>query len=516
MMKQIHSKDMYLPFYNAAFAKPIRENSAGKVLIEVFIKGGKGSGKSWFFAEQIVELSYKNPSMSSVIIGMTYKDHRERGVRLIEDVLNKFGLRKEWSWQNKHSNPTLWRNVNGYRQEIKFITLKDLEQAGWEPPINEATGKAGYFGVIWPDEMAKKEDVSPDSDFDYITKLQDGIALAKNTFVRHMGDNSDNSLYIFHSLNPWGANNPLVEKFHQYLSDDKQKLVEKGYNLAYYEDERSLKIFATTNYLVNPKLSKKARDMIELMKEEPRAETAVYGITGQTNNSTFGEELMMMQSLNNGGNIPNDIDFVPINFSMDVGTASPSAVYLNGVDGRYLVNGLPTRIITKAELVVDPKKDFRPLADRYKSILEHIWNLSRRFPSIKEGIYLFVDGSAVETVELLKAYIQELKHKYGPTFDIEEWLEIKLQDSKWKHSEKRVHRRERFGEMVGSYGLIVDKQECPVFYEMTSKIVSSKTEQQFDHCWDALMYGVMDMQHALFEGIKLKSLKGRETIIDIA
>lgn len=63
--------------------------------------------------------------------------------------------------------------------------------------------------------------------------------------------------------------------------------------------------------------------------------------------------------------------------------------------------------------------------------------------------------------------------------------------------------------MVGSYALILDKQECPMFFEMTAKIVSNATEQRYDHCYDALMYGIMELYDSVYMGIKLKALKNR-------
>lgn len=149
-------------------------------------------------------------------------------------------------------------------------------------------------------------------------------------------------------------------------------------------------------------------------------------------NAAFSRELTMLEGLNRAGNIPKDSDFIPMNFSMDVGTASPSALYLNGFDARYMERAggdyFPTRIIVKGEYTSDPKTDMRDIPTRYKDILKHMHSLSRRFPSIREGFTLYVDGSAIDTIELLKAYATELVHE-DATLDFK-WLDIQPQKDK--------------------------------------------------------------------------------------
>ncbi|MFV0533019.1 MAG: hypothetical protein ACK5MR_05120 [Cumulibacter sp.] len=129
----------------------------------------------------------------------------------------------------------LERNVNGYTQVIKFLSIADLETAGFEGPVNPTTGKKGYYGVMWSDEMAKKTDSNPDASFEYINRLNDAVMSAKNTFIRHLDKNhpyGKQNIITFHSLNPWSGNNPIVAEFHRYLQDDHKKLRESGYNMS--------------------------------------------------------------------------------------------------------------------------------------------------------------------------------------------------------------------------------------------------------------------------------------------
>ena len=54
--------------------------------------GGRGSGKSHFFAELMIEDSLLNPGMRSICIREVQKSLKESAKRLIEDKLDKFGL----------------------------------------------------------------------------------------------------------------------------------------------------------------------------------------------------------------------------------------------------------------------------------------------------------------------------------------------------------------------------------------------------------------------------------------
>jgi phage terminase large subunit len=54
--------------------------------------GGRGSGKSHFFAEQIIQDSVRHPGLRSVCIREVQKSLKDSAKRLIEDKLKKFGL----------------------------------------------------------------------------------------------------------------------------------------------------------------------------------------------------------------------------------------------------------------------------------------------------------------------------------------------------------------------------------------------------------------------------------------
>lgn len=54
--------------------------------------GGRGSGKSWFFASMMVEDHLRNPGMRSVCIREVQKSLKESAKRLLEATIQKFGL----------------------------------------------------------------------------------------------------------------------------------------------------------------------------------------------------------------------------------------------------------------------------------------------------------------------------------------------------------------------------------------------------------------------------------------
>lgn len=516
-MKKIELSKIYGKFYNTALRKRLLKALGTKLFIEVYMKGGRYSGKSVYIVDQIIEMSYLDPARSTIVVALQYKDHFERGVRLFEKRLEAWGLGHEWTWRSKQTNPVAIRNVNGYTQEIRFMSLPDMETAGFEPPINAATGKTGYYGVIWDDEMAKKTDNNPDADFGTIDRLKNAITTARNTFIRHMTDeHRRKSMVVFHSLNPWGQENPLVKDFHELMGDDVKKLKEVGYQIAYKEEEAYMKICVTTNYTINEFLGQEQIDNIKLSLKDPFASTIVWGVTGITRNSVFGMELAVMESLNRGSNIPDDISFQPLHFSMDVGASSPSALYLIGVDKRYNVRmagtSYPTRIVAKSEFSTSPKDDLLSMEERYKNILIHIWNQAKRWPEIRQrGIRIFVDGSAYEAMELMKAYAREMENE-NPLFDVAKWLEVVPQLDKYELN--RETRKIAFAELVGSYAFIVDKLECPKFYRETSKIVGNRSEQKYDHWWDAMMYGIMPVRHILLQGIQVKAIQGKPNLIE--
>ncbi|MFV0533018.1 MAG: hypothetical protein ACK5MR_05115 [Cumulibacter sp.] len=158
------------------------------------------------------------------------------------------------------------------------------------------------------------------------------------------------------------------------------------------------------------------------MKRDKRAATMIDGVTGKNFNSTFENELIVMEQQQK--NIPTDIHFTPLCFSMDIGTSSPSAFYIIGADNRYMVTSgstvLPLKIVAKGEYSTDPKNDIMTIPERYKHFLTYVWKLGFRFPELKnrkEKIILYVDGSAKDTIELFKAYITELRYE-NDAFDL--------------------------------------------------------------------------------------------------
>lgn len=509
---KINDKEFYNPFYLKAVVHKVRQEYYKREFINIYLKGGRYSGKTYVIANLILELSYKDCRMSTIIIAETVEDHKERGVKLFDNILAENGMSGEWTWKTKASKPKLIRSTNGYLQEIQFISIADAEKAGGERPINEATGLAGFIGFIWADEMAKKTDNVPDADFTKVNRFLDAVQTIKNTIIRHMrADEEMGAIITAYTLNPWGKENPIVKEFHSLLPDNHEKLISHGYNLAYEDDLETFKICATTNYRVNPKLDRKTRRTIRSNRKSQRAATIIDGVTGGMLNADFERELNMMKGLNRAGNIPKDTDFIPMNMSMDVGTGSSTMLYLNGYDGRFMVKGggkyYPTRIITKGEFHIDSHKDLRDIPSKIESILKHIHGLSQRFPTMLKGFNLFVDGSAVEFMELMRNGAKDLNHQH-PTYNFD-WLNIIPQNSKWSHNERREKRRVRFTDMIGSYGLIVDMHECPDFYDMTGKIVGKRNEQKFDHAYDALMYGLMSIYGEWKEGMRLKSVIGK-------
>lgn len=56
--------------------------------------GGRGSGKSWFFASMMIEDHLANPGMRSVCIREVQKSLKESAKRLLEATIEKFGLKE--------------------------------------------------------------------------------------------------------------------------------------------------------------------------------------------------------------------------------------------------------------------------------------------------------------------------------------------------------------------------------------------------------------------------------------
>jgi phage terminase large subunit len=62
--------------------------------------GGRGSGKSHFFAEMMVDDHYRNPGLRSVCIREVQKSLKDSAKRLIEDKIQALGLGPHFEVQN--------------------------------------------------------------------------------------------------------------------------------------------------------------------------------------------------------------------------------------------------------------------------------------------------------------------------------------------------------------------------------------------------------------------------------
>jgi phage terminase large subunit len=58
--------------------------------------GGRGSGKSWFFAEKLVERSLLQPGLRAVCVGEVQRTLAQSAKRLIEDKIQALGVGKEF------------------------------------------------------------------------------------------------------------------------------------------------------------------------------------------------------------------------------------------------------------------------------------------------------------------------------------------------------------------------------------------------------------------------------------
>ncbi|MFV0535465.1 MAG: hypothetical protein ACK5MR_17715 [Cumulibacter sp.] len=93
-MLKIKNSEVYVPFYNHAIAEKIR-TAKDKLFLEIYLKGGRFSGKSYYIVQQIIELLYSDNAVSAIVIAMTLTDHQERGVILFDKILADFGLSGE-------------------------------------------------------------------------------------------------------------------------------------------------------------------------------------------------------------------------------------------------------------------------------------------------------------------------------------------------------------------------------------------------------------------------------------
>jgi len=90
--------------------------------------GGRGSGKSHFFAEMLVEDHYNNPGLRSVCIREVQKSLKDSAKRLIEDKIEALGLGSFFDIRNDHitsrgNGVILFQGMQDHTAE----TIKSLE-----------------------------------------------------------------------------------------------------------------------------------------------------------------------------------------------------------------------------------------------------------------------------------------------------------------------------------------------------------------------------------------------------
>jgi phage terminase large subunit len=90
--------------------------------------GGRGSGKSWFFASRIVVESLKNKGLRSVCLREVQKDLKDSAKLLIEDVIQRFGVGsqfdiKETLIATPGGGQIIFRGMQDYNAE----SIKSLE-----------------------------------------------------------------------------------------------------------------------------------------------------------------------------------------------------------------------------------------------------------------------------------------------------------------------------------------------------------------------------------------------------
>ena len=111
--------------------------------------GGRGSGKSHFFAELLIEESLLNPGLRAVCIREVQKSLKESAKRLIEDKLKQFNLGEKQGFrvlQDRIETPGNGVIIFQGMQDHTAESIKSLEgySRAW---IEEAqTLKAQRFG----------------------------------------------------------------------------------------------------------------------------------------------------------------------------------------------------------------------------------------------------------------------------------------------------------------------------------------------------------------------------------
>ena len=99
--------------------------------------GGRGSGKSHFFAEMLVDYCYSHPGTRAVCVRENQKSLKESAKRLIEDKIEKLGLGKAFVIQNEQI-----RTPGG--GVIIFVGMKDHTK--------ESIKSLEGFNICWVEE----------------------------------------------------------------------------------------------------------------------------------------------------------------------------------------------------------------------------------------------------------------------------------------------------------------------------------------------------------------------------
>ena len=99
--------------------------------------GGRGSGKSHFFAEMLVENCFTNPGTRAVCVRESQKSLKESAKRLIEDKIEALGLGKYFTIQNEQ----IITRGNGL---IVFIGMRDHTK--------ESIKSLEGFNICWVEE----------------------------------------------------------------------------------------------------------------------------------------------------------------------------------------------------------------------------------------------------------------------------------------------------------------------------------------------------------------------------
>jgi phage terminase large subunit len=152
--------------------------------------GGRGSGKSHFFAGNLVEEHYRNPGMRSVCIREVQKTLKESAKRLIEDKIAEFGLGEAQGFEClKDETRTPGGGIIIYQgmQDHTAESIKSLEgfDRAW---VEEAqTLSARSLNLLRPTIRAKRSEIwfswNPRFDFDPVDTMFRGTEKPTDAIV---------------------------------------------------------------------------------------------------------------------------------------------------------------------------------------------------------------------------------------------------------------------------------------------------------------------------------------------